>query len=583
MLTKLAFRPGIKKSTTDYAAEGAWIDMDKARFVDGYPQKIGGWEKLLDSQLSGVCRGMLPWRDNDENRRIALGTHTKLYYYYAGSFTDITPISSSGTLTNPFSVTSVSPTVVVSDSTHGRQVGDYCNFSNASAVGGITIDGAYVVASVVDANTYTITHSANATSTVSNGGGSVDFTYEIAIGLSDTVEAFGYGVGTYGSGTYGTPRTASVTLHARTWQFDTWGENLIALHRNGDLYQWAPDTAGLAATLSNAPTGVNAVFVTEERHVVALGNGSDKMEVKNSDNDDNTVWAAAITNQANSNKLSGGNELLWGRALRGGVSIILSDTDAFAMQYTGDDFVHAYRKLGAGNGLKGPNAAAVYDGRAYWMSSNKFMMFDGFVKMIPNMIDVRDYVFDDFNEVQSDKVVCGINENYQEVWFLYPSSGSDEVDRYVIVSLNDFSWSIGTLDRTSWSAAKIFGFPVAVDASGYLYKHEFGVDADGAAMNSYAETAPLDIGDGDVSMDIFGIIPDFDNLAGTVSLYLMTKDKPSEAATSNGPYAITTATTREDTRADGRQVGVKMVSNEVSGNWRLGAVRIDVKPAGGRP
>ena len=65
LLTKLAFRPGIKKSTTDYAAEGAWIDMDKARFVDGFPQKIGGWEKLLDTQMTGTCRGLMPWRDDE--------------------------------------------------------------------------------------------------------------------------------------------------------------------------------------------------------------------------------------------------------------------------------------------------------------------------------------------------------------------------------------------------------------------------------------------------------------------------------------------------------------------------------------
>ena len=46
MLQKLTFRPGINKDLTRYAGEGSWFDCDKVRFVNGLPQKMGGWVKI---------------------------------------------------------------------------------------------------------------------------------------------------------------------------------------------------------------------------------------------------------------------------------------------------------------------------------------------------------------------------------------------------------------------------------------------------------------------------------------------------------------------------------------------------------
>ena len=45
-LQKLQFQPGINKESTSYANEGGWFDCDKVRFRAGYPEKIGGWEKI---------------------------------------------------------------------------------------------------------------------------------------------------------------------------------------------------------------------------------------------------------------------------------------------------------------------------------------------------------------------------------------------------------------------------------------------------------------------------------------------------------------------------------------------------------
>ena len=95
-LSKIKIAPGIFKDDTVYSQEGKWIDADKIRFMKGRPEKIGGWVKLdTDSIASGTVRALLPYRANNSNRYIGIGTHSHLYLYDdgAGTYTDITPAS----------------------------------------------------------------------------------------------------------------------------------------------------------------------------------------------------------------------------------------------------------------------------------------------------------------------------------------------------------------------------------------------------------------------------------------------------------------------------------------------------------
>lgn len=91
-LMKLQLQPGINRETTGYANEGGWWDSDKIRFRMGYPEKIGGWQKLTTSALLGTCRAIHPWVALDNNEYIGLGTTQKYYVYGSGVFNDITPI-----------------------------------------------------------------------------------------------------------------------------------------------------------------------------------------------------------------------------------------------------------------------------------------------------------------------------------------------------------------------------------------------------------------------------------------------------------------------------------------------------------
>ena len=79
--------------------------------------------------------------------------------------------------TNPFVVTSGSPTITVTHSSHGLSVGDRVTYAGSSAVGGITPNSVeMVIASVVNANSYTVAFTSNASSGATGGGSSVTFT-----------------------------------------------------------------------------------------------------------------------------------------------------------------------------------------------------------------------------------------------------------------------------------------------------------------------------------------------------------------------------------------------------------------------
>lgn len=83
--------PGIVSDDTSFATPGTYADGSNVRFWLGKPQVVGGWADALNTTLTGICRNVLPWTDNDGFTNIAFGTHSKLQLYKGGSLYDITP------------------------------------------------------------------------------------------------------------------------------------------------------------------------------------------------------------------------------------------------------------------------------------------------------------------------------------------------------------------------------------------------------------------------------------------------------------------------------------------------------------
>ena len=92
-LIPLNIPPGQYRNGTEYQSVGRWRDGNLIRFHEGSLRPVGGWRQRGSVDIAGVVRSMLAWEDNSNSRRIAFGTHDKLFAMTAGNaVSDITPV-----------------------------------------------------------------------------------------------------------------------------------------------------------------------------------------------------------------------------------------------------------------------------------------------------------------------------------------------------------------------------------------------------------------------------------------------------------------------------------------------------------
>ena len=240
----------------------------------------------------------------------------------------------------------------------------------------------------------------------------------------------------------------------------------------------------------------------------------------------------------------------------------------YQIQLVGAPFTFGFSQLGANCGAVGLNSTIDVNGTSFWMGKDSFFMFDGSVQKL--RCAVEDYVFKDISEGSQRDTFAANNGEFNEVTWFYPSSGSTVIDRCVTYNYADQVWYVGTLDRSSWIDKGIYSYPYATtyDSSdtaatisaitgltagrAYMYSQEFGSNAEGAAITAYVESGDFVIPQaGEYLMSIKRFIPDFKNLTGTVNVTLKFRDYPASTQRTSGPFAVTTATTKIDTRARG--------------------------------
>lgn len=432
----LPIGPGQYTEQSERGAKGRWYRMDKVRFRKGLAEKIGGWIQL-GPQFIGVCRRLKDWSSLDNQRWAAIATEVKLYLWQDGeppTLFNITPLRRTVTLTAPFDTPSSSSTVTVNDVAHGAQVGDYVTFSNTvdGPGSGIVFDGEWVI-QTADTDSYTIDVSPQ----VSNGGGpwsneggtAVLAEYELTPGASTAITATGYGSGPYGAEGYGAARTvvSTIIVPIRTWHLDTWGEDLLASPRGGGIYWWdrSKGTSARAELLTEAPITNEAMVVSQrDRHVIALGaydffnQADDPLLIRWCSTEDLNDWVPTSTNTSGDLRLYTGSKIVTGVRSRL-ETVIFTDTAVHTLPFIGGFDVFGLNIVGENVSILGPMCAIPVDHRVFFMAEADFYVYDGVVKVLP--CDVRNLVYDNLNTLQRDKVAGGINREFNEIWWFYPS------------------------------------------------------------------------------------------------------------------------------------------------------------------
>lgn len=616
-LKALKIQPGVDRENTRYFNESKWYESDKVRFRAGTPEKIGGWARISADTFLGVCRSLWLWVTLAGLQLLGVGTNIKFYIGRGGSYYDITPLRSTVTLgADPFATVSGSPTVTVTAAAHGATAGSYVTYSGATVVAGLTLNSEYQIQSVVNPNSYTITASSNASSTTTGGGAAVVAAYQINIGLAIQTPLSGWGSGFWGLGAWGSGVGNVEPL--RLWSQSNFGEDLVFSPRGGGLYYWdASAGTGVRAVnvttmsgASNVPTVVNTVMVSDtSRFVLCFGCNElgastiDPMLIRWSDQEDVTMWTPAPTNQSGSIRLSHGSEIVTALQSRQEI-MVWTDSSLYSLQFLGAPIVWGSTLLGDNTSIISPNSAVFASGVAYWMGDDKFYTYQGKINTLP--CSLRQYVFSDLNKQQANQICTGTIEQYNEVWWFYPSANSTVIDKYVVYNYLEQTWYYGTMGRTAWiDAGAGSDYPVAATYLNNLVQHEVGVDDVSGdipvAIESYVVSGEFDIEDGQSLGFIWRMLPDvtFRNSTSntpqlTLSVFPMLNSgsgystPPSVAGSADaavarvGNYTVEQFTGQIYTRIRGRQIVLKVHCDQVGTQWQLGLPRIDIKPDGRR-
>ena len=259
-LQKLVIKSGCQREATRYSAEGQWVETDKVRFRSGFPEQIGGWEKVSSNTFLGVCRSLFSWTTLASVAYIGVGTNLKFYTSRDGTFYDITPIRSTVTLgADPFATTDTSTTITVTATAHGAIVGDFVTFSGCEDVAGLGLDGEYQITLSTSANTFQIQSASAANATTTGGGAAVVAVYQINTGPATQMPAYGWGAGWWGQGTWNNA-SQYPGGEIRLWSQSNYGEDLVFAPRYGAIYYWD----------ASVGTGTRAVAVSSMGGVVTF-------------------------------------------------------------------------------------------------------------------------------------------------------------------------------------------------------------------------------------------------------------------------------------------------------------------------
>lgn len=641
---KLQFKPGINRDQTDYSNEGGWREGDKVRFRSGYPEKIGGWVKTTPNLFAGVCRQMWNWLTTFSDNFMAMGTNEKLYIEAGGYYTDITPLRpvdpvlSSPDTDNCIQTSTLEPTTitVVIPAGHGSQSDNYVTVSGVSGpVGGVPasqINGNHKI-TVLNSTTFTFQVAGPVTSNSAGGGGTaIDISFEIDTGFPVPVNGYGWGTGVWGRNAWGLGSTEPVSLPQRDWWLDNFDNDLVANIRNGPVYWWArgttvdPATALATRAISleqyaadnnsdpaAVPSKVMQILVSQQdKHLIAFGavpfgstneDDFDPMLIRWADQDTPSDWTPTQTNTAGDLRVSRGSKIV--RALPSRQEVLVwTDSHLYTLQFLGTTDVFGLQEYADNISVISPRCMATAANITYWMGQDKFYAYTGRVETLP--CTLRNHVFQNINTAQADQIICGTNEQWNEVWWFYPTADSDYNNAYVVYNHLERIWYYGTIDRTAWLDTPLRGYPQAANTSvelvdglpitggGVLYEHENGIDADGEPMVSYIQSSDFDLDDGDNFILTKRIVPDIGFEGSTaatpeVSLELRHRNFPGSALQSEAAdnakvirTAVTNYTPQVFVRARARQMALKVQSEQLGVQWQLGTPRLDGRSDGRR-
>jgi hypothetical protein len=311
----------------------------------------------------------------------------------------------------------------------------------------------------------------------------------------------------------------------------------------------------------------------------------DQMVVSSCTQGDYTIWAPASNNTAFTRTLTEGTRIVAGRVLAPFVTLVWTDAALYLFQYTGSQFVYNSSLAGTNCGLLGPNSAVTVQGVAYWMGPDNLWMYNGSVVQMPNAEDVRHFIFSTLPTNVAFQSFTVYNPVYREIYFGYSDTAGQPANRYVLYSMADQCYAVGSLTRVSGTHfSQGDTRPLYADMDGFIYLHEATNDANGSPLPWSMTLAPVAMQEGLTNANLEAILFDFFEQSGDITATVNTYDRINDAS----PMDTETETVVEganpytEYRVNGRYLGLVISQSGSDTYFRLGKPVAFMRGAGKR-
>lgn len=243
-----------------------------------------------------------------------------------------------------------------------------------------------------------------------------------------------------------------------------------------------------------------------------------------------------------------------------------------------------------------------YDGVYFWMGVDRFLMFNGVVREVPNQMNLN-YFFDNINLQARQKAFAFKVPRWGEIWFCFPFGNATECNHAVIYNVRENTWydtALPATGRSSGIYASVYTKPFMTDlgtnaAAFTLWQHETGTDMINGSnvqpINSSFTTNEFDLMDTgiDKELRVDFVEPDLvqkGNLTMTVvgRSNARASDLESQSQVfpdmSNPPLSANDQVVRFKTAR--RLMRFTVASNTAGGDYYMGKTIAHVEPAGSR-
>ena len=592
----LRSQPGIKRDGTRFEGDN-YVDGQWVRWQRGLPRKMGGY-RATQKYLQEISRGF--------------STFTQMNFVYCHSGSD--------NYLERFTIDSTANSSIVTDRTPVSAAATATVTLTGGAAGSvdtITVDGVNIMSGSVAFTTDLATTAAAVASNINSHTSSPEYT-AAAVGAVITISA----ASSAGSDPNGfvVLVTATTITYTKTnmsggsfayvsspenmWMFDyqydsSSNQNYLIAHaapnldcicndQGGQIFFGEVLGTGLLKSVS-LPPDANATGGVVSLHPYLFYYGTDGI----------VGWSVAgeptnLTGSGSGLARVWGQKIIKGMPLRAGsgsapAGIFWAFDAVIRATFTGGATVFQFDVIATDTSIISPQCVVDYDGVFFWCGVDRFLMFNGVVREVPNQMNLN-YFFDGLNQRQRSKVFAFKVPRYGEVWWCYPRGDATECTHAVIYNVRENTWYDTELPNYGRSAGQFnnsFAAPVltGVEDSGSGYRvwvqEQLTDEYDGPnirPIRSYFETADLSklVQGQNEYLRITTIEPDFVQRGPmTVQVTGRANARAPEVYSTIFTFPENASTPHEQIvmlKEQRRELRIRFESNAVYGDYQMGQI-----------